>query len=239
MISYTDTGGDWGKVDEMTRTNEAKANHRRERMHSMRNSRGRNFCPRTPLHYIWPRLIALSVCFALSVSTAFPQEISGSSQLQIKILEGEGAVNNVRQRDAREPIVQIHDENHKPISGALVIFTLPDSGPSGTFVNGAKVFSVETDGAGRAAGQGLTRNEMAGNYQLRVDAQYRGNTARATIHQTNSIESTSSPSHNRKHASHRRVVIISVAVASGLVVALLIHRRKHCTDISGAPTPCY
>jgi len=97
----------------------------------------------------WSRAVALVVCIALS-SSAFPQQPDDSTQLRIVIMEGEGAVNNIRQRDAREPIVQIQDENRRPILGAVVTFTLPNSGPSGTFANGAKLFRVETDAMGRA-----------------------------------------------------------------------------------------
>jgi hypothetical protein len=42
-------------------------------------------------------------------------------QLTISILEGEGAINNIRQRTAREAIVQVQDENHKPVAGVAAI----------------------------------------------------------------------------------------------------------------------
>ena len=42
--------------------------------------------------------------------------------LFINIVEGEGTLNNIKQRVNREPIVQVEDENHKPIAGAAVVF---------------------------------------------------------------------------------------------------------------------
>ena len=39
---------------------------------------------------------------------AAPQEVA--PQLKIVILEGDGAVNNVRQRTARDPVVEVRDE---------------------------------------------------------------------------------------------------------------------------------
>ena len=47
------------------------------------------------------------------------------AELNIVIVEGEGATNNIRQRVARQPIIQVEDENHKPVAGAVVVFTLP------------------------------------------------------------------------------------------------------------------
>src|SRR5262249_30679358 len=72
------------------------------------------------------------------------------SSLRIVIVEGDGAINNIRQRVNREPVVQVEDENHKPIAGAVVVFFLPDQGPSGTFVNDSKTLTLTTDNMGQA-----------------------------------------------------------------------------------------
>src|SRR6202161_2399484 len=73
---------------------------------------------------------------------AFGQE--PAHKLNLVIVEGEGAINNIRQRTAREPIVQVEDENHKPVAGAAVIFTLPGQGAGGTFGGGAPRLRVVT-----------------------------------------------------------------------------------------------
>ena len=41
------------------------------------------------------------------------------------------------QRTARETIVQVENENRKPVAGAVVVFRLPSQGAGGTFANGA------------------------------------------------------------------------------------------------------
>src|SRR6185312_5765499 len=71
------------------------------------------------------------------------------SSLQIVIVEGEGAINNVKQRVNREEIVQVEDENHKPIAGAAVVFFLPNQGPGGVFPNGSQTLTTITDNQGR------------------------------------------------------------------------------------------
>jgi hypothetical protein len=107
--------------------------------------------------------------------------------LNLVVVEGEGQINNIRQRTAREPVVQVEDENHKPVAGAIVVFTTPSNGASGVFANGSHTLTVTTDNAGRAVGHGLRPNAARGEYQIRVNASYRGQTASKNINQTNAI----------------------------------------------------
>jgi hypothetical protein len=116
-------------------------------------------------------------------SAAFAQD-SPAGKIMIEILEGDGAVNNIKQRTAREPIVQVTDENHKPIAGAIILFTAPDKG-AGALFNGAKTLSVTTDAQGRAAAQGFQTNGIKGNFEIKVHASFQNQTADATLKQVN------------------------------------------------------
>lgn len=107
------------------------------------------------------------------------------ASLQITIIDGEDAVNNIRQRTAREPIVQVEDENHKPVAGAVVVFLLPNDGPSGVFPNGSRSLTVTTDSKGQAIARGLRPNNISGRYEIRVQASYQGKTAQNRINQSN------------------------------------------------------
>ena len=107
------------------------------------------------------------------------------SGLRIVIVEGDGAINNIKQRTNREPIVQVEDENRKPVAGAAVTFFLPNQGPSGTFLNGARSLTVTTDSQGRAAARGFKPNNQTGQLQMRVTASFQGQTASAVIAMTN------------------------------------------------------
>jgi hypothetical protein len=140
-----------------------------------------------------PRLMSALIT-ALAVMTvtlelpnlAMAQE-EAPTVLHIVIEDGEGAVNNVRQRVAREPIVRIEDQNRRPIAGATVVFLLPSDGASGTFPGGQKMVTLQTDSAGRAAARGLQPNSVTGDFTIRVTASHRGVTATAVINQTNAI----------------------------------------------------
>ncbi|HZT32332.1 MAG TPA: hypothetical protein VFA33_20760 [Bryobacteraceae bacterium] len=90
-------------------------------------------------------------------------------QLHITIVESEGAINNIRQRTARESIVRVEDENHKPVAGATVLFLTPDSGPGGVF-QGTRSLTVMTDPQGRAVARGFRPNRATGKFQIKVTA---------------------------------------------------------------------
>ena len=119
-----------------------------------------------------------------------PLNAQGAGKINIVIVEGEGAINNVRQRVAREPIVQVEDENRKPVAGAAVTFLLPNQGAGASFANGAQSLTITTDAQGRAVARGLRPNNVNGQYEIRVNASHQGRTANAVISQTNAITAT-------------------------------------------------
>ena len=107
--------------------------------------------------------------------------------LQIVILEGEDVSNNIKERTAREPIVQVEDENHKPVAGAAVIFTVTtQTGHAGAaFANGAHTFSGLTDANGQIHAQGFHPNGHAGQFHINVTASKGQLTSHTQIAQTN------------------------------------------------------
>ena len=153
----------------------------------------------------------------------------------ITILDGEGALNDIRQRTAREPIIQVEDENHKPIAGAAVLFALPGSGPGGAFAEGAQTFSTVTDSAGRAVAHGLRPNSVSGSYNIHVRVTFNGSTSETEIHQQN-ISGHSSTANHVAHAATLKTVLIVVAAAAaaGTVAAILVTQGGSSTTITVA-----
>src|SRR6185369_13719174 len=135
-------------------------------------------------------LLVVLVLLNLLDSPAWAQQaVTG---LSITIVEGEGAINNVSQRVNREPIVQVEDENHKPIAGAVVVFLLPNQGASGTFPDGSRMLMTVTNNQGRAAARGIRPNNQSGQMQIRVSASFQGLTASSIITQSNLAGAASS-----------------------------------------------
>ncbi|MEZ5400175.1 MAG: hypothetical protein R2729_10945 [Bryobacteraceae bacterium] len=122
---------------------------------------------------------------SLAFGPVCPAAAQQKPKLQILVIDGEGAINNTRQRIAREPIVEVRDENDKPIGGAIVSFTLPNSGASGSFANGSRLLIVPTNDQGRAIASGIRMNNTPGDIQMRVSVSHQGETASTTINMRN------------------------------------------------------
>lgn len=139
-------------------------------------------------------------------------------KLNLVVVEGEGAINNIRQRTAREPIVQVEDENHKPIAGAAVVFTLPSQGAGATFTGGAHTLTVMTDAQGRAVARGFQPNHVQGRFEIHVNASYNGQTASTNISQSNVIGAAAGAA--AAGISAKLIILLAAAAAGATVGAL-------------------
>lgn len=178
-------------------------------------------------------MVVRGICWALALSLTLPAQTTGAESLRVVVVEGGGAINNLVARTARDPVVQVLDASGKPVAGATVTFTLPSTGPSGTFLDGSQTATVPTGEDGRAAARGLKPNKTAGQFTIRVMASWRGQTGRAAIVQTNA-GSASSGSRNKK-------IIIGTVIAGAVAGAVLAAAGGGGGGNSGgnaaAPTP--
>ena len=172
---------------------------------------------------------------ALIASLAVPLPVAAQQDRIILVVEGgNDAINNIKQRTARETIVQVQDENHRPIAGAAVAFLLPDSGPGGVFPNGAKSASVVTGSDGRAVMPRLTPNNSAGQFQIRVNASYRGQQASTTINQQNVAAAAAA-----KHGwfSGKVIAIVAGVAAAGAAAGAVAATRGGGSTPSATISP--
>ena len=153
--------------------------------------------------------------------------VAQAAPLNLVVVEGDGAINNIRLQRAKEPMVRVEDENGKPVGGADVTFVAPTVGPGAIFVHAGASLTLRTDDRGEAVGRGLQPNRTAGTFQIRVIAVARGQTARTEISQTN-VE-PASRSHSRTYA----LVALIGGAAAGAIAAS--HGGK--TEGSSAATP--
>ena len=160
--------------------------------------------------------------------TSAPSPDPDPGTLEITILDGEGALNNIRERTAREPIVEVHDKNHKPVAGVLLFFTIRQSGAGGTF-NGSASISEYTDANGRAVAHGFMPNNHTGRYVITVTAVAGAVTALALIHERNVRGAGGGHSHTT-----RNWTIAATAAAAITVVLILILTHHSATNITAA-----
>ena len=180
--------------------------------------------------YLWKSLLPLGLCFSISFDGFLPQALAQNAlaRIDIVVVEGEGAISNVRQRVTHDPVVRVEDDDHRPVAGAIVVFALPVSGASGEFVNGAKTLTVTTDKSGVAAAQGLKANEVPGKLQIYVTASYRGLRARTLINQvTQAPPGAKIPElQTSKSGGKWKWVLLGVAAAGGAGSAFYFKNRN-------------
>jgi hypothetical protein len=128
---------------------------------------------------------------------------------------GDGAINRVRRSVAKEPSVRVLDKAGRPVPGAAVAFVLPSDGPGGEFAGGQTSLVVTSDQNGEATASGLRANNIAGQFEIRVNASHRGSKAAARILQTNV-----SPASEPKLLTRKRIVIL--ALVAGAVTGSVI-----------------
>lgn len=162
----------------------------------------------------WLAALALTgACFGGQLATAPPVG------LKLTIVEGDGAINNITEGRARDPIVRVTDDDGSPLGGAAVTFLLPDLGAGGVFPTGSSV-TVTTNDDGLAVARGLKPNNVAGQFQIRVTASYRTLVARASITQTNAAPPPTPTARKSNGKLLAIVAIIGGGAAAGAALAL-------------------
>ncbi len=119
------------------------------------------------------------------IETALEQQAEAApTGFRINVVKST-AQNNLRKGRATKAVVEVRDRNNKPVAGALVLFALPGSGPSGSFAGAGQSLTLSTNSAGQATAT-YTPNQLGGMFNLEVSAQVNGTTvATATVPQVN------------------------------------------------------
>lgn len=160
----------------------------------------------------WAQLAAQSLAVLLCAVLAR----SATTVPRIEVLEGDGAINNIRLHHAKEPVVRVVDQDGHPIPNVAVTFLLPTQGAGGTFADGKTLITVMSDKDGQAVGHGLRPNGSAGQFQIRVTTSLEGQAATTNISQTNAEPAAGK-------GSSKTILIVALiggAAAAGAAVAL-------------------
>ena len=111
--------------------------------------------------------VCSATAFVLALSSTAAAQVA---ILQIRVIEGEGAVHAAGARGTRPFSVEVTDETGKPVEGAAISFHLPEEGPGGIFANGMRTEVAVTDSRGHASAHGLQLNRAPGRFQIRIVA---------------------------------------------------------------------
>jgi len=178
----------------------------------------------------------------IGVVLALAAPIHAAAILQIRVVEGEGAVYAVGSRATRGVTVQVTDETGKPVAGAAVSFRLPDAGSGGTFNGGLKADVVLTGPDGRASIWGMRWNTTPGPVEIRITAmkdQARAGTV-TSVYLSDQVtaQEGGSGKFTASH-SHKKLLLIGAAIAAAAVggFALSGHSSGSPSTAGNAPLP--
>jgi hypothetical protein len=155
------------------------------------------------------------------------------ARIEIVVVDGSDVSTYIHQRVAKDPVVRIEDDDHRPVAGATVVFALPVSGTSGEFANGSKTLIVETEAGGLAAAQGLRTNGVPGKLQIYVTASFHGARARTLINQVVQSGPGNKPLASELQPSRSsgrwKWIVMGVAAAAGAGAGVYFTNRHTST----------
>ena len=166
---------------------------------------------------------------AIVFAVCAPAAAVAQAPLRVIVVEGEGAINNIRQKTAKAPVVRVEDDDARPMRGATVTFTVPDIGAGGFFASGGSTYIATTDERGMATATGLRPNNVAGRFQIRVRASLAGETASAVINQINAAPAEARGGMGKK--------LLIVGLAAGGAVGAIFALRGGSSGGPSQPPP--
>jgi len=184
----------------------------------------------------------------LCCALAFAVSANASVIVQLKVVDGDGAVYRPGTRATHGLTVLVTDETGKPVDMAAVSFRLPDEGASGTFNSGLRTEIVTTGLDGRATVWGMQWNKTPGPVEIRVTAIKEQ--ARAGIISTQFLSETAAAKaggegvFTASHGGHKWLWVTGViavgAIGAGAAFFLLNKSSPQTTSATGvtvgAPT---
>ncbi len=139
------------------------------------------------------------------------------------MLAGSGEQNDLQRRIMAPLVVQVEDQNDRPVESAEVVFRFPINGPSATFTGGKTSATVRTNGGGQAAAVNWMANGQVGTFQVHVNASYGNQVGEATVSMENVTRVVAEAKKSKagslwSHTWFKVAVIGGAAVAIGLGV---------------------
>jgi hypothetical protein len=168
---------------------------------------------------------------------AVPSE--ASVIVQLKVIEGDGAVYRTGSRANRGLTVLVTDEAGKPSEHAAVSFRLPDEGPSGLFGSGLRTEVVTTGPDGRATVWGMQWNKTAGPVEIRITAIK--DQARAGIVSTQYLSDAITPqaggegTFTASHKSRAKWILLALAAGGGAAAGVVLGASHGSTGAASGP----
>lgn len=166
--------------------------------------------------------------------------------LKVTPLAGNGEMNDLERKVMAPLVVQVLDQNDRPVEGAEVVFRFPLTGPTAAFPNQKNAQTFKTDADGQAAATGWMANREVGNFVIQVTASRGNEMGSASVTMTNATRVADNAKVKQKSWwSSRTAKIVIIGGAAAVAVAVILVTRgggkagtstTTVTAIPGSPT---
>jgi hypothetical protein len=164
--------------------------------------------------------VVLSLSLVVPTSTWAQQQQPGATAQTLRILPlaGNNEANDLQKKVMAPLVVNVLDQNGRPVEGADVVFRFPVLGPSATFPNQQSNGTFRTDADGQAAATGWMANGMVGSFRVQILATRANETGETSIVMTNVAKAEDVPVKSQKSWWSNKWVKIAIIAGAGAAV---------------------
>ena len=148
--------------------------------------------------------------------------------LKVLPLAGKDEMNDLERHVMAPLVVEVLDQNDRPVEGADVVFRFPLNGPGATFPNQKTSQTSRTNAQGEAAATGWTANGEVGRFQVHATATYGNQMGETTFSMSNVTRIVESARKNRtekKWWSTRKFKIAVIAGGAAIVAGIVLAKE--------------
>ena len=148
--------------------------------------------------------------------------------LKLLVLAGNGEMNDLERRVMASLVVQVLDQNDRPVEGAEVVFRFPLNGPGAAFTGGKTSQTVRTTGTGEAAAVNWMANGEVGAFEVHVTATYGNEVGETTVKMSNVTRIVEGARKGAKQAHWYSPTWVKIAIiggAAGAVAGIILATR--------------
>jgi hypothetical protein len=163
--------------------------------------------------------------------------VPATQSLRIVPLAGNGERNDLGRGVMAPLVVDILDQDGRPVEGADVVFRFPESGPSALFPDQRLALKVKSNADGQAAASGWVANKEYGQFKVAVSATTGTISGETWISMSNvaRVEEVAPKRKSAWSSKWTKVAIVAAAGAVAVGVILATRGGSSPTVISGTP----
>ena len=148
--------------------------------------------------------------------------------LKLLVLAGNGEMNDLERKVMASLVVQVLDQNDRPVEGADVVFRFPLNGPGAAFLGGKTSQTARTTGTGEAAAVNWMANGEVGSFEVHVTATYGNEVGETTVKMSNVTRIVEGAKRGAKQAHWYSPTWVKIAIiggAAGAVAGIILATR--------------